>query len=185
MNASRRFYKALSDDALWTWLVQQPSVNILTDMREVLTSSSIWAKWFHYDATNLPRQQSDFRIFNLAYFNWKISVLEFSCQNQHQSDSLWCFVKGFVFFFSNFLWLYCTAVLWLEGELQMSTCMLAWTGPIWAAPGWGCSACSWRGVAPVTGTLCGSRWATQWCKLLPWTKKNLQLIPSHWSEVRN
>lgn len=62
---------------------------------------------------------------------------------------------------------------WLEEELWVNTCMLAWACPIWAALGWGCSACSWTGAALASGPLCGSRWATQRCKLLPWTKKNL------------
>lgn len=57
--------------------------------------------------------------------------------------------------------------------------MWAWTCPIWASPGWGCSACSWRGEVLVTGPLCGSRWAAQWCELLPWTKRNFEWMTSH------
>lgn len=106
--------------------------------------------------------------------SWKICVLVFSCQNQHFVLFICGLRRPLTSFFSAFL-KNCTFArcVHLWKKMQMNTCMLAWTCPIWAAPGWGCSACSWRGEALVNGPLCGSRWATQWCKLLPWTKKNL------------
>lgn len=64
----------------------------------------------------------------------------------------------------------------LNAWRRVNTCKLAWTCPIWASPEWGCSACSWTGGALGIGPLFGSQWAARWCKLLPWAKKNLELI---------
>lgn len=66
---------------------------------------------------------------------------------------------------------------------KASTCKLAWTCPIWVSLEWACSACSWTGGALGSGPLPGSRWGARWCKLLPWAKKNFELIIRNWRKV--
>lgn len=76
-----------------------------------------------------------------------------------------------------------TNCAWANVGGEVSTCRLAWTCPIWASLGWACSACSWTGGALGSGPLSGPRWGARWCELLPWAKKNLELIILDWRKV--
>lgn len=101
------FWRSLSDDALnfELLLVLQPSKDFLDGWEDIYK--------LQFGINDSIKVQLTYSVISgILASSEKYLCLFFSCQNQHQSTSRWCFAKRFVFLFS-----FSTAVVLTRGRI--------------------------------------------------------------------